>query len=266
MISLLRFPAIVVLIIFSATACTLSANSSSGERDTVVVTVAPKEAEASHNEEGIPPKVATYPLGSWSWPQGAKCSPPCWQGILPGETKLEAAYGILTLQPDVSGLKILEPIFQESGSLSWQSSFYSQGDAIALKDNDTTINYIIVRLRKQVCYSVVEIEYGDPDYVQLWTDEEVGQYEMTFIYTTLGFAFTGSVKPLGEEKEFQAFCGNMLEFFSPNSLNGYLAVSFMSERPGNLVEWKIGETLRYYCEQASTSNGSVRLRYCPNHR
>lgn len=196
--------------------------------------------------KNVTPNFLAHNLPS-DWLKGIPCSPPCWDGVIPGQHTAQEAVDILKKNP-----KALNPQIQYKNAVTWTTSFgTNQYESEALFD---------VKDAKQLIYEVrpvtslgVEIKlkdviqaYGMPTYViALKNGPPVIKnviYDATFFYITQGMRISTKFSNKAD------FNQNLVivtpEFFIPSEegfKRAYNGIDHLA------VKWEGFKDFRYYC-------------------
>jgi hypothetical protein len=148
------------------------------------------------------------------------CSPPCWQGILPGvTTKLEAIETVMQLESDGGGNWNELP-----EDIRWRD--YNRERPIYLHIKNDLVQYIRLEVDSITLQYVID-NYGDPDSFSLDQCPDCLGYSVSLNYPNLGLIFLAESRRMSETKRLfmdgyeitPEMNVNLVYFFSPSDIS-----------------------------------------------
>ncbi len=205
-------------------------------------------ANSTSSSQASPPTLAD--VGGWEsrWLNSLPCSPPCWEGIIPGKTTVREAQNLLKSNSFVTSVKIRNGI---SGSIYWESNNVGFGLGDALFDSSEQIIKAIrpgFRPNKLTLGDVIS-HFGEPGHVSVgttWGGNSVF-YSTIFYYLDKGFSIYYSLadsKPGVYDKNIVI---NWVTFFGPD----IKALELDGVKNPTLIPWQSSKGFDYYCKIAT---------------
>ena len=171
------------------------------------------------------------------WLNQSVCAPPCWEGIVPGETLLKDAIVLVEGVPNAKITGEWEQVFE------WEMAGSDYGKAftnleIGMSGNDS-IAWIDISMNKNqsvVLEEAVDV-YGSPSYIQVVYCNEVLSCDTNLIYSRNGMVLQLylELNPKGNVEVKRESTILRLLFFVPG-LENYMAVS--PYRFSSLKHWE----------------------------
>ncbi|HEX2914517.1 MAG TPA: hypothetical protein VH186_27195 [Chloroflexia bacterium] len=205
------------------------------------------------------------PDWQYRWLQGIPCKPPCWEGLIPGQTTGEEALNILKQNPLVAVAEISYPGPTTGGNyVGWNwvtapknryGSVGDGGDAV-FRGSAHVIDLIRPKYTITFKLSQVIAKYGEPSHVIAIdvTGPDLGspkEYYLGFVYLPMGFLLylkTGNIPTLTADI---ALSGP--QFFIPGE-DGFRR--FGSPPLKVLVPWQGYKDFAFYCRSQFDSGTS----------
>lgn len=195
------------------------------------------------------------------WLLGQPCVPPCWEGIVPGQTSREAALAILANKKFIADLNGALPTnpSDERGSIGWKmvhASSKSYGEAIF--DNTQTahpIRFISLDLPGAFQLSEIIARYGPPSHILALASRDMHDsnqiyYGVKFIFIEHGFAVYRENLTLNDTLKESLYVSGVY-FFEPtiDSLKyWHFAPYYKVPRTETLQLWHGFDTFAAYCQ------------------
>ncbi len=125
---------------------------------------------------------------------GEICDPPCWQGIVPGETSIKEALAILNEAPFVDNQSITRDSiygFSDIERISWRSTLtewdpYMPLNNFRVKVPDETIHLILITLEYELTVQELFDRFGEPERYAIIPSHPTC-YGVTLIWLDRGF-------------------------------------------------------------------------------
>jgi hypothetical protein len=150
------------------------------------------------------------------WLEGIPCSPPCWEGITPGQTTAKQAFEILKKSP-----LILNPkLGYEAVNWNWANNDALGGEVrFERSDLNQTIYWIRPSIKVKFSLESVIERYGEPSHIIAFKFEpspvsKTAGYDIVVFYVKQGMQFFGTFADKnGFAKNLML---NKFEFFTPD--------------------------------------------------
>jgi hypothetical protein len=202
------------------------------------------------------------------WLAGQPCAPPCWEGIIPGKTRLREAVEILNRHLFVGAIE--EHTLMEPG-VAWRWNGSTEGYGLLgssrrdLEDvahlpasEDSIVSQIVVAFPQSFSLSEIRAAYGDPSHVVPYVGYGGGPgsggsifYEFTVVYLEQGF-FLQTKRELYRPPTIdpQMALSSSVVFFPP-TLAGLEAVPVSTRgwQSADLLPWQGFLDFVDYCAQ-----------------
>jgi len=235
-----KLPALLIFLILTLTLLSACDSDPTATNTSVppTVTIAPLPTATANPI----PTPATAEIWKQNWLKGIPCAPPCWEGIIPGQTRGNEVLKLLELNPVITKLK------QTPGYVSWEWSKES-GGGTAVYDKQTQEQFIysiILEYPRPFTLNEITQAYGEPSNISasvVRDPEGTGaSYYLYIIYLDKGFALVESsskeilLSPTLELKK--------IIFFIPG-IDGYLKA-----KPGirnDVKTWQGFKGFNFYC-------------------
>lgn len=199
----------------------------------------------------IPTKPA--PPEDWQtrWLKGVPCSPPCWEGITPGQTSRTEAEQILAQSPLIASTKIYTSTIPQGSTWKWTQGDTSGGSTYYNQEAPQTVYGIWPAYRTSFTFRDIINAYGEPSHIMargFRSSHENRTYSQVWIvFLSKGFALSTEQKDLSENTDFSD-----LTFFAP-TLDGFVKVEPLPKlHPDWLVPWQGFKGFDYYCHDESS--------------
>lgn len=191
------------------------------------------------------------------WLRGIPCSPPCWEGVTPGQTSALDAVAILRASPVISNAKLYDSGSHYYGSIDWDWTSDGQGGGLYFDIRGPLHAVIRIEPRYPTSIWLTDViqAYGEPSHiVALRRDNvearETGRdiYDLQLVYFSRGFELdegTSYSKPTLRDSQYFA---NLL-LFAPTAEGFFQATGIPSEF---LVPWQGFKDFQFYCVDQRT--------------
>lgn len=137
----------------------------------------------------------------YRWLRGTPCRPPCWEGIIPGQTTATEAIKLLqnnSFISNVRGINITPPS-KDFGNIFWDWKDQNKGSGDLVYNPEAPIKIInFIALDYNVSFKLTEVMqvYGEPSHVQATATINPDfsySYDIKVVYLSQGFALRTSV-------------------------------------------------------------------------
>jgi len=218
-----------------------TANAATATVSNSTITIATRTTSSN-----VTPSNSSTPLPKLEWEtrwlKGIPCSPPCWEGIIPGQTPANEVRKILELNPIITKLE------QTLGYVDWEWGKESGGGS-AVYDKQTQGQFIYsIDLEYPRPFTLNEITqaYGEPSNISasvVRDPEGTGaSYNLYIIYLDKGFAL---IEDSRKEISFNSTLElKKLMFFIPG-IDGYLKA--MPGMRSDVKTWQGFKGFNFYC-------------------
>lgn len=145
------------------------------------------------------PSIPIKPQPPENWPyrwlNETPCRPPCWEGIIPGQTTAEEAVGVLSISPVIAAAEVVtNPLMPDRGYVLWEWVDRGEGgEAIFHAQTPSSPVYAIhPNLPTTFRFGDVIQVYGEPSHVMArsYYGPDVGSgifYDLSIVYLSQGF-------------------------------------------------------------------------------
>jgi hypothetical protein len=212
-----------------------------------------------------------------NWLAGKPCAPPCWEGVIPGQTSLDEAINILNQHPQMGNIAIYDVPKYRGGVVGWEwsghpPSGYGLLHYQRLEDSTAAlINSISVQFPDHFSLAPIIAAYGEPSYIAPHAslrppfghpDGKTIYYEITVVYQNRGFylmTFPASTTPPHIAQDMTV--SSSVVFFPPTG-EGLEAAEGGERISASLVPWQGEQDFVTYCRQVQSGADSEQL--CPS--
>lgn len=192
-----------------------------------------------------------------NWLNGIPCRPPCWEGIVPGQTTISQTVAIVNQLPFVTDLEIHDATTTSSfagmdrGVLSFNGSRDQIWGSVSYYLSSTVYLIEVHYPSLLLAFQDVIDAYGEPSHVLAGADPDGGNddtvYNLEIVYIPQGFALVwigaGTSKPY-----FRPNWRNFYLYFFEPTLEGY-ALAYGNPRvTEGLVPWRGMLSFDDYCQ------------------
>jgi hypothetical protein len=209
------------------------------------------ESQALAPTETAPANSQPTPPANWAsrWLEGVPCSPPCWEGITPGETPASKALEILQRNPIVASAKITtSPLFPNEGNVDWTWKDGGTGGSASFnaQASPQTIDSISVAFPSRFRLSDVMKAYGDPSHIIATAgyNPDIGSGTsagLVTAYRSHGFAVTADPVLSPDTPLY------VIVFFPPSESGMDAAFRVAADHPDFVVPWQGFRGFEFYC-------------------
>lgn len=226
-----------------------------------------------------PPSKTDLPITSGvqtRWLAGVPCAPPCWEGIIPGQTFVDEALVHLNENPYIQGVEYWSWPDDSEGVVGWHWNDSNRGGRLeypqAIQDHQDTTNtrvsWITVSFPKAFTLTEIRTAYGDPSHVVPYVgygglpDGNTGGsyfYEFAVVYLEQGF-FIQTERALYHPPAIgpRMTLSSSVVFFPP-TIDGLMSASDWNST--QLIPWQGFQEFGFYCAQVQPE--SENNRPCP---
>ncbi len=182
------------------------------------------------------------------WLKGTPCSPPCWQGIIPGQTTLEQATTILKNLSIATNIE-LGPL-TNTKELNWDWKGTDRGGKIWFHPATPakTVYSIATGLPGTKLGDIIAA-YGEPTYISVLSGPPVEQGQST-TYSIMVMFLSKGLYMNYQSKSKPSFNSDLLMvspvFFEPNSLEQVAKLLSLGET-NVILPWQGFKSVDYYC-------------------
>lgn len=203
------------------------------------------------------------------WLTDSNCYPPCWNGMIPGQTDIQSATRQLENQDFIG---ISERQEQRSGEieLSWRGRGVEYGRALfsaetGVLESILLVFYDDIRLEEITKY------FGEPSQVEVSVatmEHEIGRinYYYTLYYASDGFSVSGRLLELDSSAlELRYNSINEIRFFvAPDPISSDISVlrRYSGSTNGRILSWEPNEDFGFYCRETYMDSPST-AEMCP---
>lgn len=188
------------------------------------------------------------------WLEGIPCRPPCWQGIVPGQTTPTQALAIVQQLPFVTDVQTYTeklPSTGNTGALYWKWKGSAIGGGSVSYHLDSTVYEITVAYPSKFSLQDVIVAYGEPSYIHAGaypsTDQADAVYRLDVLYVSQGFALglqgRNSVRP----DDFGPNWSNFYVYFFEPGLQGFITAWGNPNVAEAIVPWRGMQSFGEYC-------------------
>lgn len=153
------------------------------------------------------------------------CAPPCWYGIIPGETQKDAAWNALKQNPYVMQRTLEELHNGDAAEFIWFNRHGTRLSWLYLRGN--VVQMIRVEAESSIKFGDIFSRFGSPERVLAWysvTPEDVSQgYGVRLYYPRRGIAISTQTAPItsdGQSPINATMAATEITYFKPTSLEG----------------------------------------------
>jgi hypothetical protein len=201
-----------------------------------------------------PPSIDRAKDWSISWLQGLPCRPPCWEGIIPGQTTADEAVTVLLSNPLVlTATMAPSPLSPKDGIVTW-SWRYQAGSSEAYYDLQTSSQKIVavrVHFPTSLPFADMMQAYGEPSHIMAYASHgpDIGAglaYELALVYQSDGFVIYTSGSGLPALDENTRF--NQIVFFAPTNQGTADGLKLIGISLKELIPWRGFQDVTFYCQ------------------
>lgn len=189
------------------------------------------------------PTITIADLTGIQWVTSPSCSPPCWEGIAPGQTSASDALALIKANKQIGNVQMVDDFGSERGEITWDWLDHSGGGRLFY--NGTRLeNGIVYAIKPSIgcCLPLAGVieNYGDPDYVSVGeiplatTESGSPEYTFTLVWIRKGFRVSGF--PQNSLRIDQDFQVNQIAFFVA-TLDGYRQMEVYTLLPWRGFDW-----------------------------
>ncbi len=187
------------------------------------------------------------------WLKGIPCRPPCWEGIMPGQTTANDAVATLSKSPLISTVVLTNsPWLNDDGYVIWNWANGHQGGEARFQNRTSTqtVSTIQPNLPLPLRLGDVIRAYGEPDYVLAAIEEnpEVKNgtiYNLRIIFLSQGFMLSdggSDTTTLSPDKLF-----GDIDFFVPTIEGLESVIPALVNHQQLLTPWRGMKSFEHYC-------------------
>jgi len=217
----------------------------------------PEVSDTSSSMEIIPSLVPPKPPPPEDWPnrwiQGIPCRPPCWEGIMPGQTAAAEAVEILAQSPVIATVEMtISPLIPEDGYVTWTWTGIEGGGQALFHAQAPAASIYLIEPYYPTSFRLGDViqAYGEPSHIiaRSYHGPDIGSgifYDLRIVYRSQGFLLIdgGPNKPvLDADTRFER-----VVFFALSDEGLQAALAGAAAYPEWLNPWQGIKNFDFYC-------------------
>lgn len=169
-----------------------------------------------------------------SFLNGDPCGPPCWRGIIPGETRWQDALTIVEDDPTLDRLQTRADEESSAIAAGW-AQVDGEGCCQMFTEDGSVVSFVVLQTRPDHTLAEVIAEHGEPAYVigeAITSDQGLFNLFYPDIPMIIYVFIAGEAGVLSETSEVVGFAymtqplmDDLLETYSLHAWEGYLSLS-----------------------------------------